>query len=117
MFYTSICTHTRAFCIHAHHVQLIYIYTSRACTDFIALQGPDEGYYRKASTYIEYIYSNRICVSLLRMMNTTNDKAFVEVVAHILKEEPPPNSTILRAAVRKTSTMDRSRADLATAVD
>ena len=51
------------------------------------------------------------------MLNTTNDEAFVEVVAHILKKEPFPNSTIFPAAVHKTSIMDGSRADLATAVD
>ena len=35
----------------------VYVYTSHARVDFIVLNGPDEGYYRKASAYIEYIHN------------------------------------------------------------
>ena len=103
--------------VHAHHVQLVYIFTSHVHTDFIVLHGPDEGYYQKASAYIEYIYSIWICVSLLCMMNMMNDEAFFEEMAHLLKEEIPPNSSTLPGAVHKTSTTGESQVDLATFVD
>ena len=62
--------------------------------------------------------SNWICVNLLRMMNTTNNEAFYEEVAHIFIEGGTSSySTTLPAAVHKTSTTDESQADLATAVD